>query len=89
MYRSQNESLGEPQPTFTDAAVAGLRTFVVDDEVAYIGGMNLRRVDWDTSDHEVFDARRMLFDVFAHSFFNPEEEMSAAELLMMFHFLVV
>lgn len=31
-------------------------------------------------------ARRMLFDVFAHSFFNPEASMSAAELLMMFHF---
>lgn len=31
-------------------------------------------------------ARRMLFDVFSHSFFNPEEELSAAELLMMFHF---
>ena len=31
-------------------------------------------------------ARRMLFDVFAHSFFNPESGMSAAELLMMFHF---
>jgi isorenieratene synthase len=31
-------------------------------------------------------ARQMLFDVFAHSFFNPEGEMSAAELLMMFHF---
>jgi isorenieratene synthase len=28
----------------------------------------------------------MLFDVFAHSFFNPEEAMSAGELLMMFHF---
>jgi isorenieratene synthase len=31
-------------------------------------------------------ARRLFFDVFAHSFFNPEDEMSAAELLMMFHF---
>jgi isorenieratene synthase len=31
-------------------------------------------------------ARRMLFDVFSHSFFNPEAELSAAELLMMFHF---
>ena len=31
-------------------------------------------------------ARRLLFDVFAHSFFNPEEQMSAAELLLMFHF---
>jgi isorenieratene synthase len=28
----------------------------------------------------------MFFDVFAHSFFNPEGGMSAAELLMMFHF---
>ena len=32
------------------------------------------------------EARRMLFDVFSHSFFNPEDEMSAAELLMMFHY---
>jgi len=31
-------------------------------------------------------ARTMLFNVFAHSFFNPEEDMSAGELLMMFHF---
>ncbi len=31
-------------------------------------------------------ARAMLFDVFAHSFFNPEQEMSAAEMIMMFHF---
>ena len=31
-------------------------------------------------------ARRMMFDVFSHSFFNPEEHMSAADLLMMFHF---
>ena len=31
-------------------------------------------------------ARRMMFDVFSHSFFNPEEKMSAADLLMMFHF---
>ncbi len=34
-------------------------------------------------------ARRMLFDVFSHSFFNPESEMSAGELLMMFHFYFV
>lgn len=34
-------------------------------------------------------ARQMLFDVFAHSFFNPEDELSAAELLMMFHFYFI
>ncbi len=51
-----------------------------------------RRFDTDTAS-EFLDslnfppaARRMLFDVFAHSFFNPENDMSAAELLMMFHF---
>lgn len=32
------------------------------------------------------DARQMLFEVFSHSFFNPEEDLSAAELLMQFHF---
>lgn len=31
-------------------------------------------------------ARARLLDVFAHSFFNPTGEMSAAELLMLFHF---
>src|SRR5262249_51472903 len=31
-------------------------------------------------------ARRLLFDVFAHSFFASEAELSAAELLAMFHF---
>ena len=31
-------------------------------------------------------ARRMMFDVFSHSFFNPEQDMSAGELLLMFHF---
>jgi carotenoid phi-ring synthase / carotenoid chi-ring synthase len=30
-------------------------------------------------------ARQMLFEVFAHSFFNPEDRMSAGEMLMMFH----
>lgn len=34
-------------------------------------------------------ARQMLFDVFSHSFFNPEAELSAAELMMMFHFYFI
>ena len=32
------------------------------------------------------EARQMLFEVFSHSFFNPEDDFSAAELLMQFHF---
>ena len=34
-------------------------------------------------------ARQMLFDVFSHSFFNPEPDFSAAELMMMFHFYFI
>lgn len=35
---------------------------VVDDDVAYVGGMNVKAVDWDSSEHRVFDYRRMGFD---------------------------
>jgi isorenieratene synthase len=31
-------------------------------------------------------ARELLFDVFAHSFFNAQSEMSAAEMIKLFHF---
>jgi phosphatidylserine/phosphatidylglycerophosphate/cardiolipin synthase-like enzyme len=34
---------------------------VVDDDIAFIGGMNVKAVDWDTSDHLVYDYRRMGF----------------------------
>lgn len=34
---------------------------VIDDELAYIGGMNLKEVDWDTNAHAVFEPRRMLY----------------------------
>ncbi|MFT3927192.1 MAG: FAD-dependent oxidoreductase [Myxococcales bacterium] len=60
--------------------------------VAYDGATTYARYD-HLSARDYLDslrfppqARAMLFNVFAHSFFNAEEEMSAAELLMMFHF---
>jgi phosphatidylserine/phosphatidylglycerophosphate/cardiolipin synthase-like enzyme len=34
---------------------------VIDDGLAFVGGMNLRRVDWDTTKHDVFNHRRMKF----------------------------
>ncbi|MET7748313.1 FAD-dependent oxidoreductase [Micromonospora sp. NPDC005367] len=50
----------------------------------------------DTSADELLDslrlpdrARAMLFEVFAHSFFNHESEMSAAELVAQFHFYLL
>ena len=36
--------------------------WLVDDRVAYVGGMNTKSVDWDTDQHLVFDHRRMAFD---------------------------
>ena len=35
---------------------------VIDGTVAFIGGMNLRPVDWDTDAHLVFEPRRMALD---------------------------
>ena len=59
--------------------------------LAYDGDDTYARLD-STSAAQYLDsvrfpaeARRMLFEVFAHSFFNPQESMSAAEMLMMFH----
>jgi len=34
---------------------------VLDDRIAFVGGMNLKEVDWDTDEHQVYDRRRMLF----------------------------
>ena len=35
---------------------------VIDDAVAYVGGANLRKNDWDTSAHAVHEPRRSTFD---------------------------
>jgi phosphatidylserine/phosphatidylglycerophosphate/cardiolipin synthase-like enzyme len=35
---------------------------VIDDALAYVGGMNFQGIDWDGSGHEVFDHRRLPFD---------------------------
>jgi phosphatidylserine/phosphatidylglycerophosphate/cardiolipin synthase-like enzyme len=34
------------------------KSIIIDDEIAFVGGMNSRENDWDTSKHEVFDYRR-------------------------------
>ncbi|MGK0359362.1 MAG: phosphatidylserine/phosphatidylglycerophosphate/cardiolipin synthase-like enzyme [Bradymonadia bacterium] len=35
--------------------------FVMDGTHAFVGGMNAKSTDWDTSEHRVYDARRMEF----------------------------
>ncbi len=34
----------------------------IDGQVSFVGGMNFKTTDWDTSDHLVFDPLRMAFD---------------------------
>ena len=48
-----------------DAASWHQKLIVIDGAVAYVTGMNVKGDDWDSSDHEVFDARRMEFDASA------------------------
>jgi phosphatidylserine/phosphatidylglycerophosphate/cardiolipin synthase-like enzyme len=44
-----------------DAASYHQKFLVVDHDLAFVGGMNIRNNDWDTTEHEVFDYRRMKF----------------------------
>ena len=34
----------------------------IDDDIAYVGGMNIKSTDWDTWEHAIFEPRRMAFD---------------------------
>jgi phosphatidylserine/phosphatidylglycerophosphate/cardiolipin synthase-like enzyme len=51
-------------PVSIDVPVASYhqKFAIIDGRIAFVGGMNLRRVDWDTDDHLVFEPRRMLID---------------------------
>lgn len=44
-----------------EAASYHQKGLVIGDSIAYISGMNVKSTDWDSSDHRVFDARRMIF----------------------------
>lgn len=82
-------------PSFSLRSLRGINGRAAAAMLAYDEEAVVRRHDDRTADEYLNDlrfppqARRMLFDVFAHSFFNPEEQMSAAELLMMFHFYFI
>ncbi len=51
-----------PVTAEVEAASYHQKFLTVDGEVAMVGGMNLRHVDWDTDEHLVFEPRRMNFD---------------------------
>jgi len=82
-------------PTLRPRDLLGIRPGPALAMLAFDPQATYARYDW-TSARDYLDsigfperARRMLFDVFAHSFFSAEEELSAAELLMMFHWYFV
>jgi phosphatidylserine/phosphatidylglycerophosphate/cardiolipin synthase-like enzyme len=45
-----------------DSASWHQKLIVIDGATAYVTGMNVKGDDWDSSDHEVFDPRRMYFE---------------------------
>jgi isorenieratene synthase len=85
-------SLTRRTPTLGLRDLAGVNGLAALSMLRYERGWTYGRYDEMTADAYLDslrfppEARRMLFDVFAHSFFNPERDMSAGELLMMFHF---
>jgi|GEM_PF-207041 len=78
-------------PTIKPRDLLGIPTWPTFEMLAYDEASTYRRFDDMTAsafmDSLNFpaEARQMLFEVFAHSFFNPEEDMSAADMLRMFH----
>ena len=54
---------GDGQARF-DVPIASFhqKMHTIDGEVAYVLGMNTKSTDWDTTEHRIFDPRRMAFD---------------------------
>jgi phosphatidylserine/phosphatidylglycerophosphate/cardiolipin synthase-like enzyme len=52
LYQSHPSTIGSWHQKF----------LVVDDSVAFVGGMNAKTNDWDTDDHEPIEVRRAAFD---------------------------
>jgi phosphatidylserine/phosphatidylglycerophosphate/cardiolipin synthase-like enzyme len=63
-YAERDLDEGAPRPALLTLQAASWhqKGIVLDSEVAFIGGLNTRGVDWDTEEHLVFDWRRMAFD---------------------------
>lgn len=56
-----------PVPVALSVQVASYhqKSVVLDGQVAWVSGMNVKGADWDGNQHEVYDARRMEFDATA------------------------
>jgi phosphatidylserine/phosphatidylglycerophosphate/cardiolipin synthase-like enzyme len=51
------EVMYQPHPTKTIGSWHQ-KTIIIDDDIAFVGGMNAKENDWDTSAHKVYDYRR-------------------------------
>ena len=47
--------------SYVDAASYHQKFLVIDHDIAYIAGMNIKSTDWDTHAHRVFEVKRMKF----------------------------
>ncbi len=64
---------GSDDDTWTAQAASYHQKFLVlDGEVGFVTGMNVKSTDWDTPDHRVFNAGRMAFDA------DPEDRAAVA-----------
>ena len=57
-----DDRMGAARDLLVDAASWHQKAIVIDGEIAHVSGMNTKATDWDTTEHAVFDARRMAFD---------------------------
>lgn len=60
-YGPLTESAQAAEETYLDASSWHQKSWTIDGTIAYVGGMNVKAADWDSDQHGVFDARRMLF----------------------------
>lgn len=60
---SKNVNLTEwPVNMSVQAASYHQKFLTVDEDLAFVGGMNLRPVDWDDHEHRIYNPKRMAFD---------------------------
>lgn len=61
-YSQRHLDGGQLPPPFDIEAPAGSwhqKAVVIDGEVAFVSGLNIKPGDWDSSDHEIYDPRRL------------------------------
>ena len=62
--RDVRTTTAAPLPVALSVQVASYhqKSVVIDGQVAWVSGMNVKGADWDTNEHRVYDSQRMEFD---------------------------